>query len=40
MLFFAALIFNNITRNRRYPIKKDNSKRILDLFLGLKNNKG
>lgn len=39
ILFFVALIFNNITPNRRYPIKKDYSKRIRFIF-GFKNNKG
>jgi CBS domain-containing membrane protein len=39
ILFFVALIFNNITPNRRYPIKKDYGKRIRFIF-GFKNNKG
>lgn len=39
ILFVVALIFNNITPNRRYPIKKSYSKRI-KFILGIKNNKG
>ncbi len=35
ILFLVALIFNNLTPNRRYPIKKDYKKRI-KFFLGLK----
>lgn len=35
ILFFVALIFNNITPNRRYPVKKDYRKRIR-FILGLK----
>jgi CBS domain-containing membrane protein len=39
ILFVVALVFNNITPNRRYPIKKNYSKRIKFIF-GIKNNKG
>ena len=35
ILFLVALIFNNITPNRRYPVKKDYRKRIR-FILGLK----
>jgi len=35
ILFLVALIFNNITSNRRYPVKKDYRKRIR-FILGLK----
>lgn len=35
ILFLVALIFNNITPNRRYPVKKDYRKRIR-FVLGLK----
>lgn len=35
ILFVVALIFNNLTPNRRYPLKKDYKKRI-KFFLGMK----
>lgn len=38
ILFIVALIFNNITPNRTYPIKKNYKQRLLFVF-GLKNNK-
>lgn len=38
VLFIVALIFNNITPNRTYPIKKNYKQRLLFVF-GLKNNK-
>jgi CBS domain-containing membrane protein len=38
ILFLIALIFNNITVNRRYPLKKDYKKRIR-FILGLRNKK-
>jgi len=36
ILFVVALIFNNLTPNRSYPIKKDYKKRIR-FFLGMKH---
>ena len=38
ILFLVALVFNNNTPNRRYPIKKDYKKRIR-FILGLGNSK-
>lgn len=38
ILFIVALIFNNITPNRTYPIKKNYKQRLLFVF-GFKNNK-
>lgn len=38
ILFIVALIFNNITPNRTYPINKNYKQRLLFVF-GLKNNK-
>jgi len=35
ILFLVALVFNNITSNRSYPIKKNYKKRI-NFFLGFK----
>jgi CBS-domain-containing membrane protein len=35
ILFLVALVFNNITSNRNYPLKKNYKKRI-KFFLGLK----
>ncbi|MDO8998366.1 MAG: HPP family protein [Bacteroidota bacterium] len=38
ILFLIALVFNNITPSRKYPLKKDYKKRIR-FILGLKNSK-
>ncbi len=34
ILFLVALLFNNITPNRRYPVNRNYKKRFKDLFWG------